>query len=122
MILKHTTDRTVEFVFVRESEEPPYLMGSWDAWQFPGIPMTRDDSRSQTWRAAVQLATGEHQFRYRIGNDWFNDSRADRYVDNGLGADNSVVVVDEAPRKRRPEGRRVDPGHTLSKPTRPPGT
>jgi len=118
MTLKHRATRTVEFVFVRESDEPPHLMGSWDAWQFPGIPMIREDSRSQTWRAAVQLSPGEHQFRYRIGNDWFNDSRADRYVDNGLGTDNSVVIV-EAPRKRRPEEWRVASGRARSQRKRP---
>ena len=122
MILKRRATGTVEFVFVRESDEPPHLMGSWDAWQFPGIPMTRDDSRSQTWKAAVQLSPGEHQFRYRIGNDWFNDSSADRYVDNGLGTDNSVVIVEEAPRKRRPEARRVASGQARSQRKRPPRT
>jgi len=82
--------------------------------------MTREDSRSQTWNAAVQLAPGEHQFRYRIGDAWFNDSQADRYVDNGFGSDNSVVIVEETLRRRRPEGRRIDSGQTRSRPTRPP--
>jgi len=122
VILRHTTDKTVEFVLVRESQEPPYLMGSWDGWRFPGIPMTREDSRSQTWNAAVQLAPGEHQFRYRIGDAWFNDPNADRYVDNGLGSDNSVVIVEETLRKRRPEGRRIDSGQTPSRATRRPTT
>ena len=110
MILKHRRSRTIEFVFVQESGETPYLMGSWDAWRFPGILMAKQEGESQTWKAAVQLSPGEHQFRYRIGNEWFNDPSADRYVDNGLGTDNSVVIVEEGPRKGRPEANRVASG------------
>ena len=110
MILKHRRSRTIEFVFVQESDETPYLMGSWDAWRFPGILMAKQEGESQTWKAAVQLSPGEHQFRYRIGDEWFNDPAADRYVDNGLGTDNSVVIVEEGSRKGRPEANRAASG------------
>jgi hypothetical protein len=36
-------------------------------------------------------------------SDWFNDSCANRSVDNRPGTDDSVVIVEEAPRERRPE-------------------
>ena len=52
-----------------------------------------------TSNRSVETAPGEHQFRYRIGDHWFNDPSADRYVANGLGSDNSVVIVEEAPKK-----------------------
>lgn len=99
MILKRRVSGTVEFVLDGAAVETPHLMGSWDSWRFPGIPMVRQRGEAPTWKATVQLSPGEHQFRYRIGDHWFNDSSADRYVDNGLGSDNSVVIVEEAPKK-----------------------
>ncbi len=109
MILKHKEGRTVEFVLHGESAETPHVVGSWDRWSLPGIPMVRQQGETPTWKAVVQLSPGEHQFRYRIGSHWFNDPSADRYVDNGLGGDNSVVIVEKAPKKagRRSSSRRA---------------
>jgi hypothetical protein len=50
----------------------------------------------------VELTPGEHQFRYRVGDDWFNDSSADYIIDNGMGGRNSVVVVGETPKRAGP--------------------
>ena len=98
MILKHGERETVEFVLNLDAEEVPHLVGSWDGWHLPGIPMARQLGEAPTWKAVVQLSPGEHQFRYRIGSHWFNDTSADRYVDNGCGGDNAVVIVDEPPK------------------------
>ena len=99
MIHKHRESGSVEFVLDHETAEVPYLVGSWDGWSLPGIPMVRQGGEAPTWKAEVQLSPGGHQFRYRIGWHWFNDSSADFYVDNGLGSENSVVVVEEPPKK-----------------------
>jgi hypothetical protein len=109
MILKHGERGTVEFVLDLDAAELPHLVGSWDGWLLPGIPMARQQGEAPAWRAVVQLAPGEHQFRYRIGSHWFSDPSADRYVDNGLGGDNSVVIIEEAPKKagRRSSVRRA---------------
>lgn len=112
MTLKHSDRGIVEFVLDQETAETPHLMGSWDDWRLPGVPMVRQPGEVPTWKAKVQLSPGEHQFRYRIGDDWWNDPSADRYVDNGLGSDNSVVIVEEVPKKSiRPSS----PGRTTTK-------
>ncbi len=104
MIVKHRESGTVEFVLDLETAEAPHLVGSWDDWRPEGVPMVRQQGEAPTWKTAVKLSPGEHQFRYRIGHHWFNDPSADRYVDNGLGSHNSVVIVEEPPKKvrRRP--------------------
>lgn len=101
MIRKRKERGTVEFVLDRDTAQIPHLMGSWDVWHFPGIPMVRPRDGAPTWKAEVQLAPGEHQFRYRIGDDWSNDPSADRSVPNGMGGENSVVGVDETPKRAR---------------------
>jgi hypothetical protein len=102
MIRKHEDRGTVEFELEGDGAEIPHLMGSWDGWQRPGIPMVREPDETETWKTEVELPPGEHQFRYRIGDDWFNDSSADRSVPNGMGGKNSVVVVEEIPKRGGP--------------------
>lgn len=109
MILKRRESGTVEFVLDGAAVQTPHLMGSWDSWGFPGIPMVRQRGEAPTWKATVQLSPGEYQFRYRSGDHWFNDSSADRYVDNSLGSDNSVVIVEEAPKKAGRRGKASEP-------------
>ena len=110
MIRKHRESGTVEFVLDRDGAEIPHLMGSWDGWQRPGIPMVREPDETQAWKTEVALSPGEHQFRYRIGNEWFNDPSADQIIDNGMGGENSVVVVDESPNKGGVAPHRGRPG------------
>jgi hypothetical protein len=97
MILKHRESGTVEFVLDHEGAEVPHVVGSWDDWSLPGIPMARQEGESPKWRAIVRLAPGGHQFRYRIGSHWLNDPSADFYVDNGLGGENSALILEEPP-------------------------
>jgi len=106
MIQKHRENGTVEFVLERDGADVPHLMGSWDGWQPPGIPMVRQPGEVPTWKTEVPLPPGEHQFRYRIGDEWSNDSSADRDVPNGMGGRNSVVIVEEPPKRG---GRRSSP-------------
>lgn len=68
--------------------------------------MVREPDESQTWKTEVALPPGEHQFRYRIGDDRFDDPSADRTVENGMGGRNSVVVAEEPPKRA---GRRSSP-------------
>jgi hypothetical protein len=100
MIRKHPDRGTVEFLLDRDGADVPHVMGSWDGWQRPGIPMVRQPGEAAAWTTEVPLPPGEHQFRYRIGDDWENDATADRSVANGFGGENSVVVVEERPKRR----------------------
>jgi hypothetical protein len=76
--------------------------------------MFHEPGETPAWKIEVELPPGEHQFRYRIGDEWLNNSSADRTVENGVGGRNSVVVVEEASKGagRRPSspGLRRDSG------------
>lgn len=70
------------------------LVGDFNDWD-----TTKDELRPSradgNWRIALVLPKGhEYQFRYLVnGRDWHNDYRADKYVPNKYGSDNSVVVT-----------------------------
>jgi Glycogen recognition site of AMP-activated protein kinase len=104
VIVKHPKDGSVEFVFDQASDEAPFVVGDWDRWSLPGTPMV---AVGGLWKVTLSLSPGEHQFKYRVGDRWFNDFFADRYVKNGLGGDNSAVVVEPPKPPRRPKTRRA---------------
>jgi len=70
-----------------------HLVGDFNGWSGTANPMTR--SKNGSFSASLSLERNrEYQFRYLIdGERWENDWKADRYLPNEHGSDNSVVVV-----------------------------
>ena len=70
------------------------LVGDFNDWDEKATQL-RQDRDDGAWRVVTELETGrEYQFRYLAdGQDWHNDSSADRYEDNPHGSTNSVIVL-----------------------------
>ena len=68
------------------------LVGDFTDWN-QGINMTKQKDGS--FKASVELAPEkEYQFRYLIDDTvWENDSKADKYVNNGVSAEENSVIV-----------------------------
>ena len=67
------------------------LVGEFNDWSPSAIKLKR--AKSGAWRVTVPLEAG-HRYRYRYlidGEFWENDWRADEYVRNPFGAEDSVV-------------------------------
>ncbi|MBI4699441.1 MAG: PilZ domain-containing protein [Nitrospirae bacterium] len=69
------------------------LVGEFNNWDQIGIPMKR--SKNGDFTVTLDLAAGrEYRFKYLIdGTRWENDWKADKYIPNEFGIDDSVVVV-----------------------------
>jgi len=69
------------------------LVGDFNNWDAGALPMRRLKNGSFT--ATLSLEAGkDYCFRYLIdGQKWENDWRADRYIKNSFGTDDSVVAV-----------------------------
>ena len=67
------------------------LVGDFNNWSIMEHPLQRNSDGS--WTTAVTLESGrDYQYRYFAnGVDWHNDWKADAYVTNEYGTDNSVV-------------------------------
>jgi hypothetical protein len=59
MIRKHSESGTVEFLLDRDGAETPYLVGSWDGWEPPGIPKSGSTThrRIDPWRTGWAART-----------------------------------------------------------------
>jgi 1,4-alpha-glucan branching enzyme len=92
--LKTKPECEVTFIVPSEVQgETVHLVGEFNNWDNASLPMKRQKDGSFALKVKLP-ADHEYQFRYLInGTEWHNDWSADRYVGNGLGEENSVVVV-----------------------------
>lgn len=69
-----------------------HLVGDFNHWDTHATPLHLDED---SWSVTLELEAGKtYQYRYLINDtEWCNDWRADSYVPNDLGGDNSVVVT-----------------------------
>lgn len=70
------------------------IVGDFNEWNETATPMKA--LKSGDFTAVVELDTSkpEYQFRYLYdGEIWENDWEADAYINNGKGADNSVIQL-----------------------------
>lgn len=69
------------------------LCGDFNDWSPDAHPMKR--LKKGLWRATVSVpADATYRFRYLLdGERWENDWEADAYEPNGLGEDDSILIV-----------------------------
>jgi 1,4-alpha-glucan branching enzyme len=94
--LKKTHSCKVTFSLPKEavgSANHVSLVGDFNEWNKEAIPMKR--LKNGTFTATLTLKPNkEYAFRYFIdGERWENDWKADKYVPNRHGSDDSVVVL-----------------------------
>lgn len=74
------------------------VAGSFNNWDKNANPMVFDKEEG-VWKATLLLPAGEYQYKFVINDkEWVPDPNAERYVPDGYGGKNSVLVVSpEAP-------------------------
>ncbi|MGE5304887.1 MAG: isoamylase early set domain-containing protein [Alphaproteobacteria bacterium] len=69
-----------------------HLVGDFNDWNSVATPMKR--LKNGTFTVTLILRQNqEYQFRFLDGARWENDRKADKYVPNDYGSENSVVTV-----------------------------
>ena len=83
----------VSFSLPVEYHAEVFLVGDFNDWGEPGVPLVRNGDAQLT--ATVSLEAGKRfAFRYRTGDGrWFNDEGADDYEDNEFGGSNGVILT-----------------------------
>tara|TARA_B110000238_G_C16005220_1_gene386335 strand:- start:338 stop:634 length:297 start_codon:yes stop_codon:yes gene_type:complete len=87
---KTKDEAEVTFEFNRSDVSSAVLVADFNNWQ--AVEM-RFSKKTQSFKTKVRLPKGEtFHFRYLLNNkEWENDYKADQYLPNGFGSDNSVV-------------------------------
>ena len=72
--------------------ESVHLVGDFNDWNNQAHPL-KQGRTDEGWVITLELEAGRaYQFRYLVNSvDWHNDWKADDYVPNPFGGDNSVV-------------------------------
>jgi len=69
------------------------VVGSFTDWRSGVIPL-QDDDHDGVWQTEVVLPAGEHEYMFVVdGERWVPDPLAGRYVDDGFGRQNAIIIV-----------------------------
>lgn len=87
---KTKEEAEITFEFDRHDVASVSLCADFNNWQ--AIEM-KFNKKTQTFKTKVKLPKGENfHFKYLLDNaEWENDDKADLYLPNEFGSDNSVV-------------------------------
>jgi 1,4-alpha-glucan branching enzyme len=74
------------------------VCGDFNDWSHESHPLKR--RKDGSFAATVRLGPGRYHFRYLIdGRHWENDWSADGYAPNDHGSDDSLVIIEPAPKR-----------------------
>ena len=83
-------NKKVSFSFAAPSTaKEVFLCGDFNAWG-RGTPMKR---KGDSWSADLEIAPGEHEYKFLVDGVWFNDPSAVKQVPNIWGSENSLIIV-----------------------------
>lgn len=69
------------------------VVGSFTDWR-PGSVVLRDEDHDGVWRGSVVLPVGQHEYMFVVdGERWVTDPLAGRYVNDGFGRQNALLIV-----------------------------
>ena len=87
----------VQFMLEAPSAQSVAVAGDFNSWS-PELALTDPDGDG-IWTGRVALRPGVHQYMFVIdGSQWLTDPEAGRYVDDGFGNRNAVLVIPEPAR------------------------
>jgi hypothetical protein len=69
------------------------VVGSFNDWRRGDVAL-RDDDNNGIWHGAIVLPAGQHEYMFVVdGERWVPDPLAGRYVDDGFGRENALLIV-----------------------------
>lgn len=89
-----TGEREVEVVFTAPAASSVALVGDFNGWDPHQNRMVRA-THEGLWRTRVKLHPGVYQYSFVVnGTVWEKDPQAKKYLADGFGGENSVIIVD----------------------------
>ena len=94
MVIRRTKKSNGEITFActqRPDAKRVYLAGDFNGWDPAARRMVR--VKDGSFRAKMQLAPGEYEYKFVVDGEWIVDSEAPAQRINAFGTANSVVSI-----------------------------
>lgn len=88
---EQSTTEKVKLSVQAKSAASVSLVGVFNEWDPAAAPMARN--RRGIWRAKLELAPGEYEYRFVIDGEWCEDPECAERRPNPYGGSNSVLRV-----------------------------
>ena len=85
------TDSEQTFYFTAPDATSVLLVGDFTHWEEWPIPLHKE--RDGVWRVRVELAPGEHHYRFLVNGQWSDDPDCAVRVPTPFGSQNAVRQV-----------------------------
>lgn len=83
--------KKVELVVDAAEAAQVAVTGDFTGWSQDGVALAKDEHGE--WRATLELAPGEYQYRLKIDGEWRDHRTAEKRVSNPFGSENCVLLV-----------------------------
>ena len=91
MARKESGSKKETFHFTATDATSVLLVGDFTSWQARAIPMRKGPDG--VWTAAVELAPGNHSYRFIVDGEWRDDPECAIHVPNPYGGEDMVRRV-----------------------------
>jgi chromosome partitioning protein len=82
----------VQFALDAPGAKSVRVTGEFTNWSREGLPMRRDPADG-LWKAVVDVAPGEYEYRFVVDEVWIRDPNNKDYIRNEFGQENSLLIV-----------------------------
>jgi 1,4-alpha-glucan branching enzyme len=91
MARRNTSAKKQTFSITAPGAMSVMLAGDFTQWQEKAIPMQKE--AGGVWKASVELASGNYNYRFIVDGQWRDDSECTLRVANPYGTQNAVRQV-----------------------------
>jgi hypothetical protein len=85
--------KSVSFGLDAPHAQQVFLVGCFNDWNPFATPLSRNDEGR--WACTIDVEPGEHQYRFFVDNQWWDDPCNSYRCCNEFGTENCVIIVEE---------------------------
>ncbi|MDD5043975.1 MAG: isoamylase early set domain-containing protein [Candidatus Omnitrophica bacterium] len=83
--------KSMEFKLFAPNAKTVYLAGDFNNWNTSNMKMKKDGKG--LWKIKTDLTMGNHEYKFIVDGNWWNDPACKNWVANSVGSQNCLVKV-----------------------------
>jgi len=92
-MVAHPVEGGILFSFNAPEAESVFIVGDFNNWSTEtAFEMKRN--QDGIWTGVVPLPEGNHEYKFVVNDEWYNDPANANVVENGVGGLNSLITVE----------------------------